>query len=315
MICRVPLLVAVLVATAHADTPVDVPESIEVDRDAPPAGRVEFGFDGGAPVGEWAAGVQLGWLDRPIAFRTATRETHPVARRETVALGGAFSLGPSFVIDGRLPLAHQVGDRLHGLGDDRALDRWVTGDLGVGGRLRVVARDSVSAFVRGQLTLPTGNERQFAGEPSWTAAWMLIGRVSLPYGIVAAATGGIRLRGAEVKVGDRLVGDELSGGVGVSAPIPPIAQLWCVADQVKVAAELVGVLGDSVAGQHSPSPAEARIGVVTRPRPELALGVHIGTGLDDQIGSPRFRAMVELVWQGPEPAPAAPAIEGDVIDE
>jgi hypothetical protein len=52
---------------AHADTPRDTPAAIEIDRDAAPAGRVGFGFEGGEPVDAWGASLAAGWrgwLDR-----------------------------------------------------------------------------------------------------------------------------------------------------------------------------------------------------------------------------------------------------------
>jgi hypothetical protein len=39
--------------------------------------------------------------------------------------------------------------------------------------------------------------------------------------------------------------------------------------------------------------------VLAHPRSWLAVAVRVGTHLDDQIGAPRFRAMLELVYQGP----------------
>jgi hypothetical protein len=68
---------------------------------------------------------------------------------------------------------------------------------------------------------------------------------------------------------------------------------------LRVEGELVGVLGDDVAHERGPSPAEARVGVLAHPRSWLAVAVRVGTHLDDQIGAPRFRAMLELVYQGP----------------
>ena len=92
-------------------------------------------------------------------------------------------------------------------------------------------------FVRGELTLPTGDDSDFAGDNRYSFAWSLIGRATFGSGIVAAATGGIRFRGAEVMIGDRLAGDELTGGLGLSVPVPPIAGLWCEADQLRIATE------------------------------------------------------------------------------
>jgi hypothetical protein len=126
---------------------------------------------------------------------------------------------------------------------------------------------------------------------------MLIGRASLPHGIVVAATAGIRLRGVEVLVADRLVGDELAGTIGVVVPIPPIARLWCTPEQLRVAAEVVGVIGDDVGAQRGPSPVEARVGVIGMPRPGWNVGVRAGVGLDDEIGAPRFRVMGTVAWE------------------
>ena len=292
------LLVVALASVAHADEPVSRPEAFEVEREAPPPGQAELGFDGGAPVGPWAASIQLGYLDRPFRLHTTEVKIFPVNHRETVALGGAISIGPSIVVDARLPLAHQVGDRMRGLGDDRPLDRWVPGDLGIGMRLRLSRGERASMFVRGVLTLGTGDDHDFAGEARFTAAWMLIGRFTLPAGFVIAGTGGVRFRGAEVVVADRLLGDELFGGVGVTYALPAVRGLYCEANHVRVTAELVGVLGNNIGDKLGPSPAEGRIGVISQIRPWFAVAVRAGKGIGDQVGSPRFRGLLELVYTG-----------------
>jgi hypothetical protein len=313
---RVALALIVSAGSASADTPVQRPEAIDLDRDMTAPGRAEFGFDGGGPVGAYAFGLQLGFLDRPMRIHTVTRETYPVDHRETVWLGGAWSLGASgsVVLDARMPLSHQTGDRWQGWGDDRPLDRWVAGDLDLGARLRVYHGDTFGAFLRGNVTFGTGNDREFAGEARYTASWLLIGRAQLAHGIVVAATGGIRLRGAEVQVADRLVGDEVLGGVGATLALPSIRGLYCDANQVRLTGELVGALGDDVAKKRGPSPVEARIGIVSRPRDWFAVAFRVGTHLDDQIGAPRFRAMLELAFEGPavvEPAPDARPVEDE----
>src|SRR5207342_227158 len=136
----------------------------------------------------------------------------------------------------RFPIAHQIGDRLMlagGGGAPGALEKWVVGDLHVALRARVVGRPAFSVFARGEIGFPTGNEDQFAGDSSWNLAWSLIGRFVIPAGISVSAAGGIRLRGDEVLVADRLQSNELFGAVGVAVPIPPIGGLWCVPEQVK----------------------------------------------------------------------------------
>ena len=281
------LLVA---ATAYADHPINRPEAIDLDHDMTPPGRGEFGFDGGGEVGTFALSLQTQFLDRPMRIHTVERETYPVEHRETAWLGGALSLGPSVVVDARLPLSHQTGARYAGWGDDRPLDRWVAGDLALGARIRVVHGERFGAFLRTAATFGTGNDYQFAGEARYTLSWLLVARTHLPHDIVLAGTAGIRLRGAEVQVADRLVGDQFLGGIGATVPIPGCLRLE---------GEVVGALGDDVAKKRGPSPAEARIGVLAHPRDYFAFAVRIGTHIDDQIGAPRFRAMLELIYTGP----------------
>lgn len=289
---------AVLAGPAMADTPLATPAAIEIDREAPPPGRAELGFDGGAPVEGWAAAVGVGYLAVPIKLRSADGESSPVRRRETLSIGAALGLGETVVLDARMPFAHQVGDRLSALGDGRALDRFVPGDLRIGGRIRVVKTEHADALVRADLVFPTGDDGDLAGEPSWALAWNLIGRFRLPAGIVVAATGGIRLRGEEVMLADKLVGDELHGGIGIAVPVPPIHPLWCVREQVKLTAEVVGIIGDQVGDASGPSPAEARLGIVTWPLETVSIGVRVGAGLGDEIGAPLWRGLIELTYHG-----------------
>jgi hypothetical protein len=281
-------------STARADTPRETPAAIEVDRFEGPPGRSELGFDGGAPLKTWAVALGASWLEQPITLD----DTLPVRRRQTGSLGGAIALG-GIVLDGRLGLSHQIGDRLRAFDDTTKLARFALGDLRLGGRIHVTGSAARSAFVRLDLTLPTGDDDHFAGEAGWSVAWRLIGRVMLPHDIVFAATAGIRLRGIEVLVGDRVVGSELVGAAGIVVPLPPIRPLWCVAEQVKLSGEVVAILGDDVGGERGPSPVEARIGVVTQPLPWLQIGVRAGTGLADQLGAPRLRALLELTYVAP----------------
>jgi hypothetical protein len=283
----VAVTVALVSSTARAEMPLDRPEAIDVDRADTPAGRTELGFDGGAPVAGWGVTLATSWLERPIVFG----DLRPVSRRQSLTIGGAFALGTSIVVDARIAAAHQIGDRL----GTTALDRIVSTDLRVGARVRVVGTDERAVLVRADAALPTGDDGDFAGDASWSLTWRLIGRITLPARIVGAASAGIRLRGREVLVGDRLVGDELLFAIGIAAPLPALRPLWC-GDGVKLTGEVVAILGDDVGVARGPSPVEARVGVVARPAQDVTVGVRAGTGLTDEIGAPRFRAVVELTY-------------------
>jgi hypothetical protein len=198
------------------------------------------------------------------------------------------------VIDGVLRASRQVGDRLSAAGNPAHLARTVIHDLQLGGRIRIAGDGDRAALLRAELTLPTGDDAQFAGDAAWTLAWSLIGRIALPRDIAVAATAGIRLHGAEVAVGDRVVGDELFAAAGATVPLPALG--LAAADRLALTAELRGALGDRVGGSSGPSPAEARLGVRVEALPALTVAVHAGVGLDDQIGAPRLRLLLEAAW-------------------
>ena len=296
----------------HAETPRDTPTAIEVDRDTAPAGRAGFGFDGGEPVDAWGASISAGWIERPIrlgsdAFGTGSPATDPVRRRETISLGGALALGDSVVIDVGIRASHQVGDRLRAAGDPEGLARYVFHDVRFGGRIRVAGNGDRAALLRADLTLPSGNADQFAGDARWTAAWSLIGRASLPHDVVVAANAGVRLHGAEVAIGDRLIGDELFAAAGVAVPIPPVGSLLGLAEPLKLTGELAGSLGDHVGMRSGPDPLEARLGVIVQPLPELTFAARAGFGLDQQIGAPSVRGVLAVAWTPQAPRRAEPA--------
>ncbi len=296
-VMRALIVVAMLAAPVSANTPVTRPEAIEVDRDTTPPGQAEMGFDGGAPIGDFAFGLTLTDLERPLQLHTIDLETYPVKRRETATLGGAIALGDDVIADAKLPLSHQVGRRYQYLGDDRPLDTWVPNDLQIGARVHVMTRGPVAVFVRGNLTLPTGDDHDFAGDARWSAAWSGIARITLPHDITLAATGGIRIRGAEVQIADLVVGDELFWAAGATVGIPPFCSLWCKADQLKAELEVVGVVSDRVDHLKGPAPIEGRIGLVGRIRPQYAIAARVGTHLDDELGAPELRVTVDLVYQ------------------
>jgi len=275
------------------------PEATDVDRDDSPPARGELGFDGGAPLGDWGVQASLGMLDRPITLRAADGvTTAPVSTRETLGLGGGIAVGDSAVVDLHVGFAHQAGDRFVGLGDDHPLATWVPLDARVGARIRVMDGAHVSVFLRGELTAPIGDERDFAGDAGWSGTWDVIVRAALPGGVIVAASGGVRLRGKQTSIADVRIGDETTGAVGAVVPVPPLCHLWC-ADQVALTGEVVAIAGDSQPSAHGPSPAEARVGVVSRPRPWLEVAARVGFGLDDEIGSPAWRAMLAVTWRQP----------------
>ena len=307
---------------ARAEPPRQTPAAIEVDRDAAPGGRASLGFDGGEPVDAWGASLSLGWIERPIALPAGalgagSPASRPVRRRETLALGGAIAVGDRIVVDAVLRGSHQVGDRLAAAGDPGTADhlaRFAAQDVRLGLRIRVAGDDDRAALLRGELTLPTGDDAQFAGDAAWTAAWSLIGRIGLPRGAALAATAAIRLHGAEVAVGNRVIGDELVAAVGGELPLPA---LGIPAGGVALRAAVLAAVGDRIGDAAGASPAEARLGARVQILPELWVTGDVGVGLDDQIGAPRLRAIASVAWtpRAPHEPGRAPPPSDDTGDD
>ncbi|HEY3804652.1 MAG TPA: hypothetical protein VGL61_18680 [Kofleriaceae bacterium] len=308
---RILVALAVLGSAARGHAQVKRPEAIEVDRDTTPPGQAELSFDGGAPIGAWAAGVTLGYVERPLELHTLAQSAYPIDRRETAVVGGALALGDRLIVDARLPLEHQVGPRLESFGDSTRLQRFAVGDLAIGARLHVADGGPVAVFVRGVVDLPTGDDHDFAGDAGWSAEGLGIARVQLPHAIVIAGTGGFHIRSKEVQVAENvLVGDELVWGVGATVGIPPLWSWWCKPEQLRAALEFDGVVGDRVDPSHGPSPAEVKAGFIGRVRPSYAIAVRAGTHLNDQVGAPEFRATIDLVYQAdPDRTPQAKSPE------
>jgi hypothetical protein len=303
MIRRAAVVLAMAPALARADAPRDKPAAIEIDRDREPAGRVGFGFDGGEPVATWGVSLATSWIDRPIRLDGGD----PVRHRQTLALGAAIAVGDSAVLDATVRGSHQVGDRLQFAGDPRALRRAVFQDLRFGARFRVAGDADRAAFMYTDLTVPSGNDLHFAGDERTTVVLGLIGRATLPHGVVIAGTVGVRLHGAEVAVGDRVISDELLAAGGVEVPIGdgPLA----------LTGEVLAALGDAAPPLAGQRPIEPRIGAIVRPAPGWAIGAHVGAGVDDAIGAPRWRAIVTLAWTPPAAPHAATPAPIDDPDE
>jgi len=288
---KVVLVLLLLVATATAQ-----PAGIDLDREDAPAGRNELGFDGGAPLVGWGLSLGIGYMARPLVMTKVIEETTytvvPVARRMTMVLGGALALGGRTVLDVRLPLSRQIGRGLRDFGFG-PLDPWVAGDLRLAARIRVSGDNSTGLFARAAMTLPTGNSFAFAGEDASVIGLGIIGRFTAKdSGVVLAAQAGVRLRVLETPIATEVAGNELTGALGMVIPFPR---------ELRGTVEIRGVLGDESGGDmpvRGPSPLEGSVGFGGVAFPGMQMGIRIGAGFNEEIGSPRWRAMFEVAFTG-----------------
>ena len=302
---RIAFLTTVLctgVRSAHAQVPVGEGPAFSVERFTPAPGRGGFGVvedPDVLPRWKWAAAVWTSVMARPIVLRdvmTGEEATVPVAWRVGFEASGAIGLGPRYQVGMAIPWAVQGGDRLQGTGiDARELQGVVLGDVRLHGKARIAGvpgQRGMAAGLAGGLTLPTGDDGDFAGEAGVVVDWrLLIGwRGS---GAAIAGNLGVRLRSQEVVLLSpaRPHGNEITTGIAGEVRLPEVG--------VRSAAvgEAVWVIGDSIdAGARGPSPGEIRAGVRLSVAQEWSVTLLGGAGVTpDDVGSPRWRVAIGVV--------------------
>lgn len=316
-VAAVALAVAVAApARARADTPTNQPGATEADRWAATATGWWAGLDDARVVGlgALAFGATASVIARPVELAVDGVELVPVDHRATLTLAAAYGVTETVEVQVALPLVLQAGDRRMALGDVRSLRTATLGDARLGAKVQLIAGPRITAALAASLWLPTGNEVHYAGEASWIADWR--GLAMARFGALAIGVGaGVRLRGEEVALSPTAVsGNEVVGALAVSVRLPPIAGAWCDWTELRAIAELDGVLGDTVGGERSPSPIEARFGIRGRLWRGWTVAAIAGAGLVDEVGAPAWRGVLELSWRSAprtDVPPPRPLDDGD----
>ena len=310
------LAVLCVSASARADDPVPAvgaQPSFTIERLTPASGTSLFYQVEDAeilPRGGQAFGATLSTIFQPLVVYAITdarpiREgeilSEPVAWRSTLDLSVARGVGRRLQLALGLPVVvAQGGDRLQGLGlggeaERSSLATTTIGDLRVGGKLRVVGVPGGigTAVAMGVIvTLPTGDEDAFAGEAGAVIEIRLAASTRQQRWAVGANLGA-RLRTEEARFIDPTLafGNELVGGVGVTAEVPETRRrLWAVG-------ELAAVWGvDEDGSRRGPDPLEVRFGARWAATSAWGVGAGVGLGLGDReaIGAPPWRLIAEV---------------------
>jgi hypothetical protein len=311
--------VAAAAGTAHADTPTDAPTAIDLERWTPTATSWWAGLDDPRVVGlgHVAFGLTISGITRPIRLTSAAGEDlgSPVSPRFGLLASAAYGVTETVEVDASFPIYIQDGDRLAALGDPRALRAVTRGDLRLGGKLQVVDRARLRAGFAAAIVLPTGDDQHYAGEASWALDWRALAALNLgPVGVALSA--GVRIRGEEVLLAaGQVAGNEVMAGAALSYQLPPISGVTCDWTQLRLIAEVDGVVGDTVGEVRGPSPFEARAGVRGRIWRGWTIAVVGGRGLTDEVGAPRWRAVLEVSWRD-EPRTEIPrAPRDEIVDD
>ncbi|MBK7073810.1 MAG: thrombospondin type 3 repeat-containing protein [Myxococcales bacterium] len=309
---RAALVVAALAGSATAAAAQRAPASepaFSVERFTPaPGSALWIGVeDADVPAaGRWVVTGSTWIASRPIVLRalsTGAESTEPVRLRWGQEVAVARGLGARYLVGLAVPAALQWGDRLAGIGLSEApLARAVLGDLRLHGRARVVGAPGapgLAAAVAVALTVPTGDDGDFAGEAGAVLAWGL--RAGYRTGDVAITGGaGLRLRTEEVVLLSpaRPHGNELTASLGAAVRLAPLGRQFGGGDRAWAMVEVEAALGDDAGkGARGPSPAEARIGVRADVAHCWSVALAGGGGFTrDEVGSPGYRLIAQLTF-------------------
>jgi OmpA-OmpF porin, OOP family len=310
---RLALLVVFLPAIAFAQDPtVSRSTAFDVDRLTPPPGpgaffQVEDGDV--APHLATSFGAMTTVLHQPLVVYSVADTMHvdkgetlsrPVETRVALELMAAIGLYGRYQVGLVLPLVlFQDGDRLRGLDlpameENQPLATTTQGDLRLHGKIRLVEPPfgyGLGVATDVVLTLPTGDDEQFAGEAGPVIEARLIGSWRTRR-FAAAANLGPRLRTEEVQFLDPTLvhGNEIGWGRAGSVLLPGGQARWTAV------AELTGAWGvDAGDGTESPDPSEVRGGVRYDVMPGWSVGAALGGGLGERdVGSPAWRFVADV---------------------
>lgn len=301
--------VALAAGAAHAQVAVAAKPAFSVERFTPaPGGSTFLGVEEPdvPAAGRWVITASTWLASRPIVLRsivTGEEASAPVALRWGQELAVARGLGARYLVGVALPTAAQWGDRLQGTGlSEKPLDRLVLGDVRLHGRARIAGAPGapgLAAAIAATITLPTGDDGDFAGEEGWMLAWGL--RAGYRTRDVQVAAGlGLRLRTDEVVLLSpaRPHGNELTASAGVAVRAGPLGRQFGGDDRAWLLAEVDAAFADDPGtGSRGPSPAELRLGVRVDAAHCWSVAIGGGGGLTpDDIGAPGYRMIAQVTF-------------------
>ncbi len=255
------------------------------------------GAEGGellAP-GQWSLAVLATLMSNPVVLvdiRTGEVASEPVGLRLGYELAVARSVNSRLQLGLGFPVvAGQDGDRLARIGlSEETLAPLAFGDMRLHAKLRMQpdARAALAYGVSLYVSLPTGDEGNFAGERGSVLSWTMLASYRWA-GWRVAANLGLRLRTEEVILLSpaRPHGNEVIATVAAEYALPPE---WGI--PLGVLAELSQVEGDGGGA----SPGEVRGGVVAHLLRHARLKLIAGGGYTpNEVGAPAWR--VALIFE------------------
>ena len=222
-----------------------------------------------------------------------------VGARSALQLVAGYVLAPRVQVGIVLPMLQLSGEsQMSGIA---AANGSGLGDAALHGRFVLLDRGPLRAGVSASLTLPTGDEQNFAGADGPTTHLRAMGGLALG-GLTVSANLGYRLRTQEASLAGVRQKDELTWGLGAGAR---------VAGRFDAIVELVGALGLVDGNRGVVSPMEALAGARYRSGGPVALLAGVGRGIGEGIGAPALRVFLGVAWSPGQQAPARILSVGD----
>jgi outer membrane protein OmpA-like peptidoglycan-associated protein len=179
-----------------------------------------------------------------------------------------------------------------------------SGDLRLGLRLRLIGQRTLpfGAAVTGELWLPTGDDKDFAGEGTvrGSPGLALGGRIG---SLVWAANGGILLRSGTTFAGTE-IGHEITFGAALAG--------LAADERLQIGPELYGAATVEGADQldSKTTNLEALLGVKYRAGP-VVIGAGVGPGLSRGVGTPAVRGVLSVAYAPPDDRDGDGVIDAD----
>jgi len=267
------------------------------------------------------AQLHLDYAHDPLVYEQVmgdpdTEAAAVVAHQLTATLGFAFGLVDRVVVYAGLPVNLVMSGDEDTLGANGA-DGTGLGDAHLGARVRILGEPEDTIGLAGQLTLtfPTGGG-SYRGDDFLSVHPELLFEAR-PEPVRVMVNLGFRIREDQRLAGGVPVGDELTFGLGVAAPVlgnhrDPYS------DRVDVHAQLYGAATTGDFFGREGTPLEGTVGAKLHRPSGWVAGLAVGTGLSRGVGSPDVRVIAMAGWRSPpppRPEPEAVASDDECPDE
>ncbi|HEY1812534.1 MAG TPA: choice-of-anchor D domain-containing protein [Kofleriaceae bacterium] len=248
--------------------------------------------------GRWIVDARLSFASDPLVLTAPTNDNATLRDRTTLALGGAFAFGEIFEVAAHVPLYVQSGEDLSSstMYGEPDVSATAFGDLELDGKA-LVSRYSgpageLATGVTVAVLLPTASGQQFAGSAKPEVRALYMAHYALPIlgeRIALDADAGGVIRGStQYDNIDQRSGFDWGGGVSVRT-LPHLAF------SIEAFGELVpGGIVDSMGNTRVLDTAEALAGAHYQVDHRINIGLAMGRGLTDELGSPDFRGIVSV---------------------